>query len=125
MGARTYQEIQTIGRNRVKIACSFAPAAAGAPTGIRGAGIRGIVRTSQGLFTITLMDTWNQCDSAIATLQLAAAAARSVQIGVVNLAARTVQVRVIDAAGAVQDVAADANNRVNVELVMRHGRQEY
>jgi hypothetical protein len=125
MGARTYQDIHTIGRNRVLIAGSFAPAAAGAPTAIRGAGIAGIVRTAQGVFTVTLMDVWNQCDTAKATLQLAAAAARSVQVGAINLALRTVVIRVVDAAGAEQDVAANANNRVNFELVMRHGNQEY
>lgn len=125
MGARTYQEIQTIGRNRVLIAGSFAPAAGGAPTAIVGAGIESIVRTAQGVFTITLRDVWNQCDAAKATLQLNAAAARSVQVGAINLANRTVVIRVIDAAGAEQDVAANPNNRVNFELIMRHGRQEY
>jgi hypothetical protein len=77
------------------------------------------------VFTVTLMDVWNQCDTAKATLQLAAAAARSVQVGAINLALRTVVIRVVDAAGAEQDVAANANNRVNFELVMRHGNQEY
>jgi hypothetical protein len=99
MGARTYQDIHTIGRNRVLIAGSFAPAAAGAPTAIRGAGIAGIVRTAQGVFTVTLMDVWNQCDTAKATLQLAAAAARSVQVGAINLALRTVVIRVVGRAG--------------------------
>jgi hypothetical protein len=125
MGARTYQDIHTIGRNRVLIAGSFAPDTANPPTGIRGAGIRSVVRSAQGRFTVTLMDVWNQCDSAKVTLQLAAAAARSVQVGTINLAARTVVLRVVDAAGAEQDVAANANNRINFELVMRHGRQEY
>lgn len=125
MGARTYQDIKTIGRNRVQIQGSFAPAAGGAPTAIVGAGVESVVRTAQGVFTVTLRDVWNQCDSAIATLQLNAAAARHIQIGAITLAARTVVIRVIDAAGAEQDVAAHAQNRVNFELIMRHGRQEY
>ncbi len=125
MGARTYQDIKTIGRNRVQIQGSFAPAAAGAPTAIVGAGVESVVRTAQGVFTVTLRDVWNQCDSAMATLQLNAAAARSIQVGAINLANRTVVIRVIDAAGAEQDVAANANNRINFELIMRHGRQEY
>jgi hypothetical protein len=125
MGARTYQDVKTIGRNRVKVQGSFAPAGAGAPTAIRGAGIASVVRSAQGRYTVTLRDVWNQCDACIATIQLAAAAARYVQIGTISLAARTVVIRVVDAAGAEQDIAADANNRINFELVMRHGRQEY
>lgn len=125
MGARTYQDIQTIGRNRVLIAGSFAPDTANPPTDVRGAGIQTVVRSAQGRFTVTLRDVWNQCDAAKVSLQLNAAAARSVQVGAINLANRTVVLRVIDAAGAEQDVAANANNRINFELVMRHGRQEY
>jgi len=125
MGARTYQDIKTIGRNRVQIQGSFAPDTANPPTAIVGAGVESVVRTAQGVFTVTLRDVWNQCDSAMATLQLNAAAARSIQVGAINLALRTVVIRVIDAAGAEQDVAANANNRINFELIMRHGRQEY
>lgn len=125
MGARTYQDVSTIGRNRVLIAGSFAPDGVNPPTGIRGAGIESVVRSAQGRFTVTLRDVWSQVDSAKVTIQLAAAAARSVQVGTIALGARTVILRVVDAAGAEQDVAADANNRINFELVMRHGIQEY
>jgi hypothetical protein len=109
----------------VKLAFSFAPDTANPPTAIRGAGVVSVVRSAQGRFTATLSEVWSQCDDAHATLQLAAAAARTAQIGTINLATRTVVIRVIDAAGAEQDVAANANNRVNVELTLRYGSQDY
>lgn len=121
---RTYKDIKTLGRNRVEVCFSFAPDTANPPTAIRGAGVVTVVRSAQGRFTATLQDVWSQCDAAVATVQLAAAAARTAQVGTINLAARTVVIRVVDAAGAEQDVAANANNRVNVKLIMRYGASD-
>jgi hypothetical protein len=113
----------TLGHNRVKMPISFAPngSSAVSAASIKGAGVYSVARTSQGLFTITLKEVWQQLDAAIAVVQLAAAAARWAQIGAVDLAAKTIQVRVVDASGNVQDVAADTNNRINLELTLRYG----
>ena len=108
------------------IAFSFAPngTSAIAQTSNSGAGVASVARTSQGLYTLTLNDEWNQLDSVTATVQLASAAARNAQVGAVVLASKTVQIRNIDAAGAVQDIAVNANNRINVVLVVRHGSSD-
>lgn len=110
--------IRSLNTNDVLIEGSFAPAGAGTPTAVKGRGYT-VVRTSQGLYTITLADKFVELQCGKVSLQLAAAAARSVQIGAVDVSsAQTVQVRVIDGAGAVQDVAADANNRVHFSLTL-------
>jgi hypothetical protein len=118
---RTGKVVMTPGRNRHVITCRFAPDTANAPTMLSGVGVAGVVRTSQGLFTITLDDVWSQLDSWSHSIQLASAAARFTQLGAVVLASKTIQVRVVDAAGAVQDVAADDNNTICVELKLRQG----
>ena len=98
---------------------SFAPAGAGAPTAVNGYGFT-VVRTSQGLFTITLDEAAMDLVSVVPGLQLAAATAdRFSQVGQTDVvSAKTVQLRVVDAAGAVQDVAADANNRINFAITV-------
>ncbi len=123
---RSHKGLRTLGRGRVLIAFSFAPngTSAIAQTSNRGAGVASVARTSQGLYTLTLNDEWSQLDFIGATVQLASAAARNTQIGVVSLSSKTAQVRIIDESGAVQDIAANANNRINVVLVVRHGSSD-
>lgn len=101
------------------IAGSFAPDTANAPTAVNGSGFT-VVRTSQGLFTVTLDEAYRDLVSITATLQLASATAdRFIQVGATDVStAKTLQIRVLDAAGAVQDVAADANNRINFTAVV-------
>lgn len=118
---KTSKTVMTPGRNRHVITCRFKPNTANPPTLLSGVGVASVVRTSQGLFTITLDDVWSQLDGFSHDLQLATAAARFTQLGAVVLASKTVQVRVVDAAGAVQDVAADDNNTVSVMLKLRQG----
>jgi hypothetical protein len=120
MANRLWHDVETIGRQKKLVQGSFAPDTANPPTTLRGDGFS-VVRTSQGLFTVTFDDSYPELESADASLQLAAAAARFIQIGAYNATAKTLQIRVTDATGAVQDVAANANNRVNFCCVFDNG----
>jgi len=107
------------GGRRVMIQGSFAPDTANPPTTLRGNGFT-VVRVSAGLFRITTTGRFLVMESFTGSLQLAAAAARFWQVGACDPVAGTFEIRVIDAAGAVQDVAANANNRVNFVLILKN-----
>lgn len=98
----------------------FFPDTANAPT-YGTCGHRGwsVVRTSTGLFTITLDDVFPGLVTAQATLRLATGDDKMVQFGTINLAAKTIQIRVWDISGAaVADVAANANNAISWCIVV-------
>ena len=110
--------IYSAGNHEYLQCISWAPAGAGAPTDLNGSGFT-VVRTSQGLFTVTLTDPAVRVRSAVPGLQLAAADNMFPQLGSIDVAtAKTVEVRVVDETGAVQDVAADANNRVHLTMTL-------
>jgi hypothetical protein len=114
-----------VGYNRTIIEGTFFPngSSAVANTSNKGKGWT-VARTSQGLFTITLVDKpVAQIDFAIATLQLASAAATLVQIGVVSPTAGTIQIRNIDTSAGVQDIAANANNAISFMIIVRSGAE--
>lgn len=101
---------------------SFAPNGASQPLAASNRGSLSwwsVARTSAGLFTVTLTNGGPAIESVTASLQLAAATARTIQIGAVDPVARTIQIRVVDASGVVQDVAADPNNRINFQCEVR------
>lgn len=113
---RTFHNVQVLNREVKKIAGSFAPAGAGAPTDVKGRGFT-VARTSTGLFTITFANSYNSYLDFQATLQLAAADDKVAQLGTVDLTAKTAQIRVWDVSGAaVADVTANANNRINFSI---------
>ena len=115
MGTRIWLEKPlSTSREEVLVSGSFAPAGTGAPTAALGDGYT-VARTSTGLFTLTLDRVWPSLLSATATVQLATAADTVAQVGVVALTSKTVQIRTLTA-GALADVAANANNRVNFAL---------
>lgn len=120
MANRDFKTIRALSRGLNIVNGSFAPQGSSAPASVLGIGFS-VVRTSQGLFTITLQDKYISLQSGDCQLQLATAADRRCQLGSVDVvSAKTVQVRVVDSAGAVQDVAADANNRVHFTLVLKN-----
>jgi hypothetical protein len=122
----TFETAWILGKNRVIVAGSFAPngSSAVSATSNKGKGWT-VAHTSTGLFTITLDSVYNQLDSATASLQLATADDKFVQIGAVVLASQTIEIRVWDLSGAaVADVAADANNRINFLFVFRNTNHE-
>jgi len=72
-----------------------------------------VARTSQGLFTVTFRNKFLRVNAFIPFLRLATPAARFVQTGTIVTSAKTVQIRLLDNLGAVQDAAANANNRIS------------
>ena len=120
MAERNFDFLETIGRKKRVLAGSFAPDTANPPTAIRGSGYS-VVRTAQGVFTLTFANSYAELTAAVASVQLATGAAREAQIGTytpaTSSAAATLVIRVLDNAAAAQDIAADANNRVHFVLV--------
>lgn len=125
------------GKGLVLVAGTFFPDAANAPTTTTGVvGTMGaaalaagqgigwsVVRTSAGLFTVTLSPRFPVCVAKLATLQFAAAGnVRHVQMGTYTASTGALQIRVVDAAAAVADFpAADANNSISfLCLFSRH-----
>lgn len=90
---------------------SFAPAGTGAPTTPLGKGFTA-ARTSQGLYTVTMANAFSRVNCFIPFLSLATPAARFVQTGLIVTASKTIQIRNLDNSGNVQDIAANANNRI-------------
>lgn len=112
MAERTHNFVETTQRKIRMVAGSFAPAAGGAPTDRRGKDFT-VARTAQGVFTLTFTEPHGQLISATATVQLAAAGERAIQVGTYTAADKTLVLRAMDESEAEQDIAADANNRVN------------
>lgn len=107
---------------KYQIEGSFAPNGASSPVAASNDGAEGawsVTRTAQGTWRIQLAFNVNRIMCVTASLQLAAAASRNVQIAAINQATCTVDVRVIDGAGVAQDVTADPNNRINFNITVR------
>jgi|SRR6185369_5574209 len=125
MANRNFTEMQALDKGIKVIAGSFAPNNTGAVSAASNKGIGySVVRTSAGLFTITLEDSYVSLLSGTCSLQLASADDKYCQFGSIDVVtAKTVQIRVWDiSAAAVADVAADANNRINFCLVLKNSQ---
>lgn len=103
----------------------FFPNAGAAPTFVAAdnQGLASVVRTSQGVYTLTLSDTYVRFMAGYCQLQINAAlgVGRAVFLGPVSnvgtVTPVTVQVIFTDGTGAVQDPpAAGANNSISVQL---------
>lgn len=102
---------------------SFAPNGTGAVSqaSIKGKGVATIARTGVGTFLITFSDSFRDMFAGTATLQLNAVAGQMVQLGAFSQSAKTLVVRVVDtAAGTAADVAANANNRIHLDIVFKN-----
>lgn len=119
------QETGGLDSGIVTLQGSFAPNGASAlvAANTKGAGFS-VVRTSAGLFTVTLVDRFMALNAADCSLQLASGDDKVVQFGVCAVAptaANTIQIRVWDISGAaVSDIAADANNRIHFMLKLKN-----
>lgn len=126
--ARLKEPSQTSQLKEVRVPFSFAPNGgdAVAAANNRGAAFS-VVRTSQGLFTVTFEEDFAQYRlvSAHVTIQSVTAAARYGQVGTWTQSTRVLQIRAIDGAGAVQDIAADANSRIHVLAVFAKGDRDF
>jgi hypothetical protein len=103
---------------------SFAPngssaVAAASNRGAGGVGRWSVARVSTGLFRITTVDRFAAVDSATFTIALATGGVRHARLGPVSVTNKTIDVEIVDGVGAVADIAADAGNRINFNLVLR------
>jgi len=125
--ALTRQTAETTHKGEIRLSGSFIPNTAGTPAaaGIRGNWIASVAHTNTGIWTITIKAGYRGLRgliSAHCSLQLASAALSFVQLGAIDLAAGTVVVcNFTEGAGtlALADIAANANNRICVELVCK------
>lgn len=126
MADRVFYDTKTNTPAGREVNIRFFPNAASAPTFVPADNlyVSTIVRTSQGVYTITLADTYVRYIFGTASLQIAAAlgVGRQVFIGPVSNVGTTspvtAQIVFTDGAGAVQDPpAAGVNNSINVRLV--------
>lgn len=123
MANRNFVTPRCLDKEVIVLAGSFAPNGSSAVSSSSNKGTGwSVVRTSTGLFTITLADSYPSLLSATATLQLATGDDKYVQIGSTDVVtAKTIEIRVWDASGAaVADVSANANNRINFCLVLKN-----
>ena len=119
MAEQNFDVVEIKGRKKRKVCGSFAPNGSSAlvatSTKVSG-GDATVSYTSTGLFLISLQHRYGQLLSAVSGLQLATADNRALQFGTYDAAAGTLELRSVDETGTVQDIAADANNRVHFEL---------
>ena len=113
--------LEHFGRKRIRLSGRFFPNGNSAIVLASNQGRKGwtVAYTSTGLYTLTLYCRPMKLLLLGLGLQLNAAAARSLQWGAVTFNAdgtTTVQIRNVDAAGAVQDIAANANNSISFDL---------
>lgn len=122
------EDLQSLGSiGAVMLHGSFAPNGSSAvdPTSIRGAGFS-VVRTSTGLFTVTLDKAYTGLISALCALQTAAASRLALRFGAIDVVtAKTVVLRLDDVYGStpgtpeVADLAANASNRIFFSLQLK------
>lgn len=112
MANRTFYPVQQAQHGAVVVHGLFKPAGTGAPTGLRGKGVKSVARTGAGLFTITLDDKYVELLGANITVGITGDATDLyAQIGDVDLDAKTIKLRLMTGATPT-DLAANANNRV-------------
>lgn len=127
MADRNFLDVRTFGRNRVCITGSFAPNNTSAvdASSNKGKGFT-VARASAGVFTVTLDATLGipYVDSVVSSLSTNAAAALFAQNGAYSTSARTFSIRLVNGSGSATDLAANANNRVNFEIIGRMSSEE-
>jgi hypothetical protein len=125
MASRSFHQLKHAQQGLVKIEGSFAPNGSSAlvTASTKGKGFT-VVRTSAGLYTITLADRYADLISASHSKQVVTADDTFLQFGTIvtgSAAANTVQIRNWDVSGAAAtDIAADANNRIHFSLTLRN-----
>jgi len=121
---RIFYDQKSLHRSLTRLAFSFPTNGASSPASVTGRGVKSVVRTATGLYTVTLQDYWTALLHGKATLQLATPAKQKAQIkGAFNPATALTFVVGTFASdtGSAADVAAAANNRVNVLLLLQNG----
>lgn len=116
--------VWAVGKNRYIISGSFRPNTAGALVSTLGSGFT-VVRTSTGLFTVTLNEKYMRLLSGQIEQGRSAIANHGYQFGLTDVSgAKTVQIRswVVtgagDSTGIVGDVASNASNWIHFKLLL-------
>jgi len=124
MAGRTFQPLLgALDPGVVVLGISWAPNGSSAvdQTSIKGRGVASVTRDSAGTFTVLLQDVYPTLLAAVATAQLATAADIVAQVGTSTVSTNTKSIVVTLLAGAsATDVAANANNRVNLLLILKN-----
>jgi len=124
MAGRTFQPLLgALDPGVVTLGISWAPNGSRAvdQTSLKGRGVASVTRNSAGVFTVLLQDVYNSVLAAVATAQLATAADIVAQVGTSTLTASGKSIVVTLLAGATAtDVVANANNRVNLLLILKN-----
>lgn len=126
MANRTFHEVKAQHSNVRIIAGSFRPNGSSAVATTAGIGFS-VVRTSAGLFTVTLSDSYPGILSGHCSLQLASGDDKVVQFGSIDVStAKTVEIRVWDISdAAVADIASNANNWIHFTLMLKNTSMSY
>ena len=124
MAGRTFQPLLgALDPGVVVLGISWATNGASAvdQTSLKGRGVASVTRNSAGVFTVLLQDVYPVLLAAVATMQAASAINIVPQVSTSTLTANGKSLVVRLLAGAVEtDVGADANNRVNLFLVLKN-----
>lgn len=126
MASRSFKPIQTLGTRAVLLAFTIVPNGTSTPTieNDNDKAVASIARTGVGTYTITLRDTYARLVAWHFGVRLNSDVATTVQItGAPDVAsARTIDITIQqESAGAfaAADIAANANNRIGVQLYLR------
>jgi hypothetical protein len=115
------QTLETVHKGEVRLAGGFRPNGSSTPTAFYGNWISSVALTSTGLFTVTLKNPYKglRVVGKNYSLQLSAAADTVLQWGTYDASAGTIQVRSLTA-GSVANIAANADNIIWLELVVKY-----
>lgn len=117
MASRLFRKILGLNLREVRVSGSFAPQGTGAPQKVAGNGWA-VSRSGVGVYVITVDDRYSRLIAALSGARVADGTPTIVQFGDYDKAARTIQVRTLQGVDpALADMAADADNTVNFELV--------
>tara|TARA_R110002126_G_scaffold15876_2_gene64450 strand:- start:1073 stop:1435 length:363 start_codon:yes stop_codon:yes gene_type:complete len=111
------RSISSAQNKQLIIAGSFAPAGTGAITAVKGSGFSA-ARTNAGEITITLTEKAVELVAALGSIRVSTAADMDVQFGDYVAASKTLILRT-QAGATPTDIAADADNVVSFQLVIR------
>lgn len=120
---RNWQKPKVLGLERIYLSGRFFPDTASAPTKDAASAVGWTVsRVSTGLFRVTFEDQFPTAVYVSAHLQLASGDDKIAQCAAITLSTtKTLDIRVWDiSAAAVADVAADANNSINFQVVFKN-----
>lgn len=121
MASRTFDNEQVLGKKRYRLDLTFFPQGAGVPTFVAkdNPGLASVARSTNGVYLLTLQDTYRRLISKQASVQMATATDLVPQFGAISNVGSATPVTVVvrvNAGATPTDVAADAANSVSVQL---------